>query len=76
MHDDILDQIAPLIELKRWLAYLNISPAMPSSNLTCPVRIEVMPQVYYHCSSFLSLINYINLNISNIDKVKYSGKIS
>ncbi|KAG5311054.1 ZMY10 protein, partial [Acromyrmex insinuator] len=45
LHDDILDQIAPLIELKRWLAYLNISPAMPSSNLTCPVRIEVMPQI-------------------------------
>ncbi|KAG5347741.1 ZMY10 protein, partial [Acromyrmex charruanus] len=45
LHDDILDQIAPLIELKRWLAYLNISPAMPSSNSTCPVRIEVMPQI-------------------------------
>ncbi|KYN22188.1 Zinc finger MYND domain-containing protein 10 [Trachymyrmex cornetzi] len=45
LHDDILDQIAPLIELKRWLAYLNISPAMPSSNSTCPVLVEVMPQI-------------------------------
>ncbi|KYQ46581.1 Zinc finger MYND domain-containing protein 10 [Trachymyrmex zeteki] len=45
LHDDILDQIAPLIELKRWLVYLNISPAMPSSNSTCPVRVEVIPQI-------------------------------
>ncbi|KYN04629.1 PREDICTED: zinc finger MYND domain-containing protein 10 [Cyphomyrmex costatus] len=45
LHEDILDQIAPLIELKRWLAYLNISPMMPSSNSTCPVLVEVIPQI-------------------------------
>ncbi|XP_077281435.1 zinc finger MYND-type containing 10 [Temnothorax americanus] len=45
LHEDVLDQIAPLIELKRWLSYLNISPAMPSSDSTCPVRVEVIPQI-------------------------------
>lgn len=45
LHEDVLDQIAPLIELKRWLSYLNISPAMSSSK-SCPVHIEVIPQVH------------------------------
>ncbi|XP_011159606.2 zinc finger MYND domain-containing protein 10 [Solenopsis invicta] len=44
LHEDVLDQIAPLIELKRWLSYLNISPAMSSSK-SCPVHIEVIPQI-------------------------------
>jgi hypothetical protein len=44
LHEDVLDQIAPLIELKRWLSYLNISPAMSSSK-SCPVHVEVIPQV-------------------------------
>ncbi|KAL0123225.1 hypothetical protein PUN28_007675 [Cardiocondyla obscurior] len=45
LHRDVLDQITLLIELKRWLSYLNISPAMPSSKPTCPIRVEVIPQI-------------------------------
>ncbi|KAM0737414.1 Zinc finger MYND domain-containing protein 10 [Formica fusca] len=44
LHEDILDQIAPLIELKRWLSYLNIT-AMPSSSASCAVHVEVIPQI-------------------------------
>ncbi|XP_072755278.1 zinc finger MYND domain-containing protein 10 [Anoplolepis gracilipes] len=44
LHEDILDQISPLIELKRWLSYLNIT-AMPSSNASCTVHVEVIPQI-------------------------------
>ncbi|XP_036151072.1 zinc finger MYND domain-containing protein 10 isoform X2 [Monomorium pharaonis] len=45
LHEDILDQVPPLIELKRWLSYLNMSPSMPASNSTCPIHIEVIPQI-------------------------------
>ncbi|KAL6255736.1 hypothetical protein P5V15_012980 [Pogonomyrmex californicus] len=45
LHEDVLDQIAPLIELKQWLSYLNMSPAMPSTNSICPIHVEVIPQI-------------------------------
>lgn len=45
LHEDVLDQIAPLIELKRWLSYLTMSSTMPSSRSTCPVHVEVIPQI-------------------------------
>ncbi|EFN80765.1 Zinc finger MYND domain-containing protein 10, partial [Harpegnathos saltator] len=45
LHEDLLDQIAPLVELKRWLSYLNIPSTMPSPNAAKPVFVEVIPQV-------------------------------
>ncbi|XP_032689954.1 zinc finger MYND domain-containing protein 10 isoform X2 [Odontomachus brunneus] len=45
LHENVLDQIAPLIELKRWLSYLNISSAILSSNTTKAIFVEVIPQI-------------------------------
>lgn len=44
LHEDVLDQIAPLIELKRWLSYLSMS-GTPSSNATCAIHVELVPQI-------------------------------
>ncbi|RLU18456.1 hypothetical protein DMN91_008813 [Ooceraea biroi] len=44
LHEDVLDQVAPLIELKRWLSYLSMS-GTPSSKATCAVQVELLPQI-------------------------------
>ncbi|KAG7205046.1 hypothetical protein KM043_005427 [Ampulex compressa] len=43
LHEDTLDQISPLLDLKRWLSYLNISPS--HSRATRGVNVEIMPQI-------------------------------
>lgn len=60
LREDVIDQIAPLIELKRWLSYLNISPSMQSSstNSTNTVHIELIPQVYMCRYSVTFIIVY------------------
>ncbi|XP_020278605.1 zinc finger MYND domain-containing protein 10 isoform X2 [Pseudomyrmex gracilis] len=45
LHEDVLDQICPLIDLKRWLSYVTMSSARPSSNRICKVQVEVIPQI-------------------------------
>ena len=43
MHEHVLDQIAPLVDLRRWLSYLNVS----SQNLNTQrlINVEMIPQV-------------------------------
>nr|KAF7392133.1 hypothetical protein H0235_017132 [Vespula pensylvanica] len=43
LHEIVLDQIAPLIDLKRWLSYLSMSAT--SSGTSRPVYVEVIPQI-------------------------------
>lgn len=43
LHEHVLDQIAPLVELRRWLCHLSISSQ--SSNVQKPVIVEVIPQI-------------------------------
>lgn len=40
----MLDQIAPLIELRRWLSYLGMSSSQPPSSKPA-VLVEAMPQI-------------------------------
>lgn len=44
MHEHVLDQIAPLIDLRRWLSYLNMSSQTPNSQR--PINVEVIPEVF------------------------------
>ncbi|XP_043525228.1 zinc finger MYND domain-containing protein 10 isoform X1 [Frieseomelitta varia] len=43
LHEYVLDQISPLIDLKRWLNYLSVS----SANASAPqaVNVELLPQI-------------------------------
>ncbi|KAK2583290.1 hypothetical protein KPH14_009294 [Odynerus spinipes] len=43
LHEIVLDQIAPLIDLKRWLSYLSMS-STPSTTAH-PVYVEAIPQI-------------------------------
>lgn len=43
LHDILLDQLSPLVELKFWLAKLAVSN--PPVNTRCPLLLEVVPQV-------------------------------
>lgn len=44
LHERVLDQIAPLIDLRRWLSYLNISSTQPTSSKPT-ITVEIIPQV-------------------------------
>ncbi|XP_011495064.1 PREDICTED: zinc finger MYND domain-containing protein 10 [Ceratosolen solmsi marchali] len=41
IQEHVLDQIAPLIELRRWLSYLNITSQTP--NKQRPINVEMIP---------------------------------
>ncbi|XP_063983250.1 zinc finger MYND domain-containing protein 10 [Diachasmimorpha longicaudata] len=43
LHERVLDQIAPLIDLRRWLSYLTVSP--PSNTSNPPITVEIIPQI-------------------------------
>jgi hypothetical protein len=43
MQEHVLDQIAPLIELRRWLSYLTITSQTPNSQR--PINVEIIPEV-------------------------------
>ena len=43
MQEHVLDQIAPLVDLRRWLGYLNVSSQTPNSQR--PINVEVIPEV-------------------------------
>lgn len=43
LHETVLDQISPLIELKQWLSYLSISASQ--SKAPRGVNVELMPQI-------------------------------
>lgn len=59
LHERILDQISPLIDLRRWLSYLNVS-SLPEE--TKPVIcVEIIPQVRLCCK--YSLIIFVEMFI-------------
>ncbi|XP_058804033.1 zinc finger MYND domain-containing protein 10 [Phymastichus coffea] len=43
MQEHVLDQIAPLIDLRRWLSYLNMSSQ--TTNSQRPISVEVIPEI-------------------------------
>ncbi|XP_043257962.1 zinc finger MYND domain-containing protein 10 [Colletes gigas] len=43
LQETVLDQISPLIDLKRWLSYLSISSSQ--SKTPRPVNVELIPQI-------------------------------
>lgn len=43
LHENVLDQISPLIELKRWLSYLTISSCQSRAPRT--VNVELIPKI-------------------------------
>ncbi|XP_011296730.1 zinc finger MYND domain-containing protein 10 [Fopius arisanus] len=43
LHERVLDQISPLIDLRRWLGYLTLSP--PANNSNPPISVEIIPQI-------------------------------
>ncbi|CAK9810143.1 Zinc finger MYND domain-containing protein 10 [Anthophora quadrimaculata] len=43
LHEDVLDQISPLIDLKRWLSYLSVSSCRTSAPRA--VNVELIPQI-------------------------------
>ncbi|XP_061931922.1 zinc finger MYND domain-containing protein 10 isoform X2 [Apis cerana] len=43
LHECVVDQISPLMDLKRWLNYLNVSS--PNTNASRAVNVELIPQI-------------------------------
>nr|XP_033206154.1 zinc finger MYND domain-containing protein 10 [Bombus vancouverensis nearcticus] len=43
LHECVLDQISPLIDLKRWLNYLSVSS--PNGNALRAINVELIPQI-------------------------------
>lgn len=52
MHESVLDQISPLIELKRWLCQLSVMSQPP--NVQKPVTVEMLPEVISECFSMFT----------------------
>ncbi|XP_066590949.1 zinc finger MYND domain-containing protein 10 isoform X2 [Prorops nasuta] len=42
LHETVLDQIAPLIDLKRWLSFLSVSS---SRTISQTINVEIIPQI-------------------------------
>ena len=57
LHDILLDQLSPLVELKLWLAKLAVSN--PPVNTRRPLLLEVVPQVIsnQNCDDLLSSVH-------------------
>lgn len=62
LHEEILDQIAPLIDLRRWLSYLDVSQTSTSQR---PVAVEIIPEVFLDSIKKL----FICIEISNYNKL-------
>ncbi|XP_033223703.1 zinc finger MYND domain-containing protein 10 [Belonocnema kinseyi] len=43
MHEHVLDQISPLVDLRRWLSYLNVSSQ--NSTTQRSINVEMIPQI-------------------------------
>ncbi|XP_023319023.1 zinc finger MYND domain-containing protein 10 [Trichogramma pretiosum] len=43
LQDNVLDQLTPLIDLKRWLGYLNVSSQTPKAPK--PINVEIIPEI-------------------------------
>lgn len=53
MHECVVDQISPLMDLKRWLNYLNVSS--PNTNASRAVNVELIPQVKNYHDKYIYL---------------------
>lgn len=59
MHECVIDQISPLMDLKQWLNYLNVSS--PNTNASRAINVELIPQVKnYHDKYVFRIIYSIN----------------
>lgn len=43
LQEHVLDQIAPLLDLRRWLSYLNVASQAPNNQR--PVNVEMIPEI-------------------------------
>ncbi|XP_051174449.1 zinc finger MYND domain-containing protein 10 [Leptopilina boulardi] len=43
LHEHVLDQIPPLLDLRKWLSYLNVTSQ--ASNAQRPINVEMIPEI-------------------------------